>query len=159
MRPDAGPAATRAAPPSLTPRLKRADTWLLTATAVSYLIAAAATTVITYNLGYEDWFLYALMSLCTATVVTNYSILKPGAPSWARSAVWAFAIAVIGAWSLLLFERAQVGWVITNGEAIDHGAQGWFFVPVGLNAVCAMMLTVHMILIAPKLRMVARGRA
>ena len=133
-------------------RLQRTGSWMLTATALLYLVAAGVTTYITWRLRYEDWFLYALMSLCTATVVTNYSILRPRAPVWVRWTVFGFAELVIAAWSLLLFERTQVGWVIVEGEAVNHGAQTWFYAPVAVNVICALLLAAHVVLIAPKLR-------
>lgn len=136
-------------------KLMRVGAWLLHGTALLYLVAACATTFITWRLGYEDWFLYALMSLCTATVVTNYSILRPRAPRGIRWLVWAFAQVVIVAWSLLLFERTQVGWLIVDGRAVNHGAQIWFYAPVAINAACALLLTIHLFLVAPRLRRAA----
>ena len=130
----------------------RVDSLLLTSTALLYLAAAGATTWITWSLHYEDWFLYAVMSLCTATAITNYSVLKPRAPRWLRFIVWAFARAGIAGGTLLLFEKTQVGWVIVDGEAVDHGRQGWFYLPVGLNVLCAALLTVHLLLVAPRVR-------
>ncbi|GEM_PF-2743854 len=152
---DAAQDVSAAPPPSASEPsrgLSRLDSLLLTSSAVIYLAAACATTFITYRLGYEDWYLYALMSLCTATVVTNYAILKPRAPWWLRIVVWGFAELVIAAWSLLLFERTQVGWVIVDGNAVDHGAQGWFFVSVALNVLCGVLLTVHLLFVAPRIR-------
>ena len=136
----------------------RVDSLLLTVTALLYLAAAGATTWITWSLGYEDWFLYAVMSLCTATAITNYSVLRPRAPRWLRLLVWAFAMAVIAGWTLLLFEKTQVGWVLIDGEAVDHGRQGWFYLPVALNAVCAALLTGHLLLVAPRVRAAAAAR-
>lgn len=130
----------------------RMDSQLLTLTALLYLAAAGATTWITWRLGYEDWFLYALMSLCTATAITNYSVLRPGAPWWLRIIVWGFAEAVIAGWTLLLYEKTQVGWVLVAGEAVDQGVQGLFFVPVAINLVCALLLAGHLLFIAPRVR-------
>ena len=132
--------------------LQQADSWIRAATASLYLLAATATTLITYFLGYEDWFLYALMSLCTATVVTNYSILQPNTPRWIRWMVVLFAELVITAWSLLLFEKTQVGWLLIEGQVINHSEQAWFYVPVVLNGLCGLLLALHLVVVAPHLR-------
>ncbi len=121
-------------------------------TVLIYLGGALSTTVITWNLQFEDWYLYALMSLCTAIVVANYVRLGVRR-SWMRRAVaMTFSSVVVLAWTGLLYEKTQVGWTVVDDVAVDLGAQGWFWIPVTLGLVTVTLLLSHLFVLMPRAR-------
>lgn len=119
---------------------------------VLYLSGGAFATATTYFLAYEDWVLYALMSLCSAIVLTAYARLQPGAGWLRRIATWLFAQAVILAWTALLYEKTLGGWSVVGEAVIEHGPQPIFWLPVLCNLSCVALVAFHLLVIAPQTR-------
>ncbi len=117
-----------------------------------YLGGALSTTVITWNLQYEDWYLYALMNLCTAIVVANYARLGVRRVWVRRATAMSFSSVVVLAWTALLFEKTQVGWTVVDDVAVDLGAQGLFWVPVSLGLLTVVLLVTHLFVLMPRAR-------
>ena len=117
-----------------------------------YLAGALSTTVITWNLQFEDWYLYALMNLCTAIVVANYSRLGVRRTWVRRAATMTFSSVVVLAWTALLYEKTQVGWTVVDDVAVDLGAQPLFWVPVSLGLLTVCLLVTHLFVLMPRAR-------
>ncbi len=117
-----------------------------------YLTGGAFATAITYLLNYEDWAFYALMSLCTAIVLTTYGRLHPSTGWFRRIATWLFAEAVVLAWTALLFEKTLSGWSVIGDQVVEHGAQPVFWLPVLCNLICASLMAFHLVFVAPRVR-------
>ncbi len=118
----------------------------------AYLAAAASTTVITWRLRFEDWYLYALMSLCTAIVVANYARLGVRRTWFRRASSLLFTVAVVLSWTALLYEKTQLGWTVVDDVAVDLGAQPLFWAPVGCGLLTATLLVLHFVGLAPRAR-------
>ena len=119
---------------------------------VLYLAGGAFATATTYFLAYEDWVFYALMSLCSAIVLTAYGRLQPSTGWLRRVATWLFTEAVVLAWTALLFEKTFGGWSVVGDAVIEHGPQPVFWLPVLCNLGCAMLLAFHLLVVAPRTR-------
>lgn len=119
---------------------------------VLYLAGGAFATATTYLLAYEDWVFYALMSLCSAIVLTAYGRLKPRTGWLRRFATWLFAELVVLAWTALLFEKTLGGWTVVGNSVVEHGPQPVFWLPVLCNLSCAALMAFHFLVIAPQTR-------
>ncbi|MCO4760043.1 MAG: hypothetical protein KC502_00950 [Myxococcales bacterium] len=136
-----------------TPRIWRVRARALANFAVwLYLASAVCTTVITWKLRFEDWYLYALMNLCTAIVVANYARLGLRRTWVRRTSSLLFSTVVILAWTALLFEKTQVGWTVVDDVAVDLGAQPLFWLPVSLGLATVALLFTHLFIAMPRAR-------
>ena len=117
-----------------------------------YLGAALSTTASAWILQFEDWYLYALMNLCTAIVVANYARLGVRRVWIRRATAMVFSSAVVLAWTALLYEKTQVGWTVVDDVAVDLGAQGLFWLPVSLGLVTVCLLVTHLFVLMPRAR-------
>jgi hypothetical protein len=132
------------APDRSGPFLRREPTWLA-ASVWLYLLGVASTTFIALLRDIEDWYLYGLMGLCTAVLVTAHARFGRET-SWARWLVsWLLAELAVVAWSLLLAERTLSGWRLTAGGAVRHAPEPLFWLPVGLQLACALVLAGHLV--------------
>ncbi|HAN31705.1 MAG TPA: hypothetical protein DCQ06_08930 [Myxococcales bacterium] len=117
-----------------------------------YLIGAAATTLITLSLKFDDWYLFALMSLTTSIVVANYVRLHVRRSYIRRGMSLIFTISVVSAWGLLLCERTVDGWNIVGNQVLRLGAQPIFWLPVACCAMTLISLMTHYFVFVPKAR-------
>jgi len=117
-----------------------------------YLGGAVSTIAITWHLRFEDWYLYALMNLCTAIVVANYARLGVRRTWVRRASAMVFSCVVVLAWTALLYEKTQVGWTVVDDVAVNLGAQGLFWLPVALGLITVCLLVTHLFVLMPRAR-------
>lgn len=117
----------------------------------TWLAGAAVTATVTWMAGYEDWYLYGTMGLCTAIVVSGYGRLRPRTAWVLRLPSWLFAQAVVLAWTALLFEKTQASWAMTE-TGMDDQALPMLWISVALNLMCAALMTFHILFVAPRAR-------
>ena len=117
-----------------------------------YLAAGLSATLLARNLGLEDWYLYALMSLCTAIVVANYARLGLRRTWIRRASAMLFSAVVVLGWMALLYEKTAIGWTVKQDRVIELGAQRWFFLPVGLGLTTVALLCAHLFVLMPRAR-------
>ncbi len=124
-----------------------------------YLMGGVAVSVITWFMSYVDWHLYALTSLCTAIVVTNYGRLEPHVGYVRRASNWLFAMLIVIAWSALLYERSLDGAAVIDGRLLMRGPQPLFYIPVVMNLLCAALLSFHLLVVTPKAKRQSKASA
>lgn len=138
-------------------RVLRVDSLVVTAAVVVHLLAGAASAAIMARAGESDWSLYGLMALLTAIVLTNYGRLGSRVTLTRRALTGLFAIMVIAAWAVLLADRVSPS--LDSSGRLGVGAdRPWLWLPVGLEAIVAALLAVHMLVLAPRTRREGKAR-
>ena len=150
--PMVGDAVAQIEPVAQARRVLRINSVFNLSAIVLYLSGGAFATATTYFLSYEDWVLYALMSLCSAIVLTAYARLHPRTGWLRRIATWLLAEAVILAWTALLYEKTLGGWSVVGEAVVEHGPQPVFWLPVLCNLGCAALVAFHLGVVAPQTR-------
>ena len=117
-----------------------------------YLLGAAATTLITLSLRFEDWYLFALMSLTTSIVVANYVRLHVERSHLRRGLSLVFTTSVVSAWSALLYERTMESWTVIDSKVVQIGPQTLFWLPVACCALTILSLVAHYFIFVPRAR-------
>ncbi len=104
--------------------------------------------------GAEDWWLYALMALTTAVMLTNYGRLGKHNSLIRRTLSGVATLLVVMAWAALLADRTTP----TDGTLRVGVEASVLWTAVAMEAVVAALLVAHLFTLAPRLR-AARDRA
>ncbi len=125
--------------------------------AVAVLVHVGAGALVAWHArvgGAEDWWLYALMALTTAVMITNYGRLGKHNSLLRRSFSGVATLLVVVSWAALLADRTTP----TDGTLRVGVAAPMLWTSVAMEAVVALLLVVHLFTLAPRLR-AARDRA
>ncbi len=136
-------------------RLLRIDSLLVAVAVVLHVLAGGLAAWRARLANAEDWWVYALMGLTSAIVLTNYGRLGARVTLVRRSAAGLVSVAVVLAWAALLADRAT-----PSLGALQVGrAEPWLWVSVGLEVAVALLIVTHLVAVAPRARSARRDNA
>ena len=148
-------AAAAAAATQRLRRLLRIDSLLVALAVVLHVVAGGLAAWRARLANAEDWWVYALMGLTSAIVLTNYGRLGARVSLLRRGAAGLVSLVVVLAWAALLADRAT-----PSLGALQVGrSEPWLWVSVGLEVAVKLLIVAHLVAVAPRSRSARRDNA